>query len=225
MKISPHYISDAGKKYFSRYSQGRRGTDDFLGDVINAEVFLRHLPPHARILDFGCGSGGVISHLRKCGYTADGMEVNPAAIEVARASGSLIWESIEAIPDSAYDVVISNHVLEHVENPIEVLRLLLRVLKTGGLILLKLPIDDFRAKGQRSWRQQDTDHHFYTWSPRLLANSLWEAGYKVKQVEILRRAWHPRVFPLLRTPLKGITMYALAVGLHRLQLLAIAEKP
>jgi SAM-dependent methyltransferase len=45
------------------------------------------------------------------------------------------------LPDNSYDWVICNHVLEHVENDIEAMREVLRILKPGGRAILQVPIN------------------------------------------------------------------------------------
>lgn len=53
------------------------------------------------------------------------------------------------IADSKYDFVISSNCLEHVANPMKALEEWIRVLKTGGLLLLVLPNKDFCFDHQR----------------------------------------------------------------------------
>jgi SAM-dependent methyltransferase len=50
-----------------------------------------------------------------------------------------------AAADCSYDVIICNHVVEHVERDREALRELVRILKPGGLLCLSVPMDDRRA--------------------------------------------------------------------------------
>lgn len=45
------------------------------------------------------------------------------------------------LPDNLYDVIICNHVLEHVENDIAAMKELYRILKSGGWAILQVPID------------------------------------------------------------------------------------
>jgi SAM-dependent methyltransferase len=50
------------------------------------------------------------------------------------------------MPDSTYDVVIANHVLEHIDDDRRAMGELFRVLKPGGLALLTVPINPTRAE-------------------------------------------------------------------------------
>ena len=53
---------------------------------------------------------------------------------------------------------------------------MLGVLKPGGLLVLYVPVDDWRLRRQRRV-DPDVNHHLYTWTPLLLANLLREAGF------------------------------------------------
>jgi len=50
------------------------------------------------------------------------------------------------LPDAAYDVVMANHVLEHIPDDRAALRELLRLLKPGGIALLTVPINATRQE-------------------------------------------------------------------------------
>ncbi len=103
------------------------------------------------------------------------------ARELARGFRFPIYESLGAIPaGKQYGVIVSNHVLEHVPDVVDVLYRLRRHLVPGGLFVTKLPIDDIRESLQRTWSKDDVDRHFYTWTPRLFANVLFESGYNVE---------------------------------------------
>jgi 2-polyprenyl-3-methyl-5-hydroxy-6-metoxy-1,4-benzoquinol methylase len=224
MKISKHYLGKEGEEYFREHCEIRAPFENYLGDILNAEKFLPFIPNGSRVLDFGCGSGGMLSVLQSRGYKAEGLEYNPAAVRVARNAGLTVCDSFGMLPELSFDVITSNHVLEHIENPTETLRALRRLLRPGGILLLKLPIDDFRSADQKNWKETDTDHHLQTWTPLSLGNTLLEAEYVVRKVEVINWAWHPRLFWLLKTFLKPTILWILAVVLKRRQLFAIAER-
>ena len=49
------------------------------------------------------------------------------------------------LPDAAYDVVIANHVLEHIPNDRKAMRELFRLLRPGGLAVLTVPLNATRS--------------------------------------------------------------------------------
>lgn len=66
------------------------------------------------------------------------------------------------------------------------------------------------------------DHHLATWTPRLFANVLFEAGFSVMECRVITTAWHPRLFPLMNLGLTRMVCWATAIALRRRQLLAVA---
>jgi SAM-dependent methyltransferase len=50
------------------------------------------------------------------------------------------------LPDASYDVVMANHVLEHIPDDAAAMRELFRLLKPGGLALLTVPLNPSRRQ-------------------------------------------------------------------------------
>jgi SAM-dependent methyltransferase len=177
-----HYQGASGEAYFAW--QKRTGG---VGGHIEARKFSGVVKPNDVVLDFGCGSGAMLTSL-DCGHRI-GVDVNPAARREAEALAVEVHATLDDILPSSIDVVVSNHALEHVTDPFAVCRRLHEVLVPGGRLQLCLPIDDWR--NQRSFRPQDTDHHLYTWTPQLIGNVLTDAGFVVVSSEVLVHAWPP----------------------------------
>lgn len=96
--------------------------------------------------------------------------------------------------DSAYDVVIANHVLEHIDDDRRAMRELVRVLKPGGIALLTVPINPTRAETyedttiadpvKRRAHFTEADHRrFYGLD---FADRLREAGFRVETWRLSR---------------------------------------
>jgi SAM-dependent methyltransferase len=108
---------------------------------------LRAEPRRARILDAGCGTGGLIRSLERSAPDARfvGFDLSPLALRFARERGhrDLARASIERVPfrDGSFDAVVSADVLYHagVLDDAAALRELARVVRPGGAVLLNLP--------------------------------------------------------------------------------------
>ena len=136
--------------------------------------FQQFVSPTDTVVDFGCGAGFTLARLQA--GSATGVEVNEESRRVAESIGIQTVASADLLPEQSADVVISNHCLEHTLSPLTELQRLLRVLKPGGLLVLYVPVDDWRLRRQRRV-DPDVNHHLYTWTPLLLANLLREAGF------------------------------------------------
>jgi SAM-dependent methyltransferase len=223
-KVSAHYRGESGARYAAHAGQL---VGDHYGYQLNAAFFRPHLGPGSTVLDFGCGNGAMLRALQPWVGRIDGLEVNPHARALAASSGAVIYAALDEIPATTlYDAVVSNHVLEHVRDVPGTLEIIRAHLRPGGLLCVLLPVDDFRAARQSRWDRNDADRHLQTWTPRLFANTLFEAGYdEVLECRVLTYVWHDRLFPLYRFLGRAhhAVAWALAVALRRRQLWAVAR--
>lgn len=97
-----------------------------------------------RILDAGCGTGGMLGLLNGKGYNKlHGIEISNDAISFARgkSNADIKQASVESLPysDNEMDVVICLDVLEYDLDPDKALCEIYRVLKPGGITLINVP--------------------------------------------------------------------------------------
>lgn len=99
---------------------------------------LGGLPPTARLLDVGCGTGALVSRAREEGLDAIGVDPDP---EMAALAGSLIGAdvAVAGLPDlphadDGFDAVVASFVLNHVDDPRAGARELARVAAPGGVV-------------------------------------------------------------------------------------------
>lgn len=176
---SEHY----DRAYFD--DQARHG---LLRGQANAWKFEPYLKDGMEILDFGCGDGALLTVLGG----KNGVEINPHAAEAARARGLTVHATIDEYPDNAFDAVISNHCIEHVEDPARQIREMRRVLKDDGILMIVVPCDqvDF------PYREADRDFHLYSWSAANLGNLVKTCGFDVVEAIELKHRWPPK-WPLI----------------------------
>ena len=99
----------------------------------------RHFPRDARLLDVGCGGAWLGDHFDR--YT--GIDVSPEAVEAARSRGRqvLLVDGAEPLPfeEASFDGVVLKDVLEHVPDPVALVREVRRVLRPGGTVFASSP--------------------------------------------------------------------------------------
>ena len=119
------------------------------------------------------------------------MEVNLGAHPKIKSKGLESAQSLEEIPSSSVDGVLSHHALEHVPFPIAALTEMHRILKPYGLLIIWVPVDDWRS--QKRYDPTDINHHLNTWTPQLIGNTLSEANFLVNEssIRIVSHAWFP----------------------------------
>jgi len=100
----------------------------------------RYSKPKQRMLDAGCGMGDLL--LRCPNLICGGLDISEDYLEVAKERGlNVIQGRLEKMPydAAAFDLVVCTDVLEHVLDLNRVVRELLRVLKVGGVLIVRTP--------------------------------------------------------------------------------------
>jgi SAM-dependent methyltransferase len=177
--------------YDAAYFDPKRAIHEFAGTA-NAVLFTPYIRPTDRVLDFGCSGGYLLSALP--GSDKRGVELNPASRAVARERGLTVYESLDEVPDGWADVIVTNHVLEHVEEPLPVARALHAKLRSGGTLVCVIPCETIGIK----WVPNHIDQHLYSWSPRSLGNLFTLAGFKVVEAKGLYYKWLLQFRPIQR---------------------------
>jgi SAM-dependent methyltransferase len=99
----------------------------------------RHFAPETELLDVGCGSAWLADHFAN--YT--GIDGSAEAVQAAQAKGrSIVHGDVDQpLPfgDASFDGVVMKDLLEHVADPVAVVREAMRVLRPGGLVFASSP--------------------------------------------------------------------------------------
>lgn len=103
------------------------------------ELVRRHAPPHARVLDFGAGSGQFAAPLSQQGMNITALEPDQLLQQRLRARGLRVAGSLEEVPDASLDYIYTLNVLEHIEDDAAALRSLHARLTTNGRLLIYVP--------------------------------------------------------------------------------------
>lgn len=147
------------------------------------------IPPGSAVLDIGAGTGDCVAHLLGCGYAASGIEPSAEASRLAREQGRCVSAAtVETWVDEpghrgAYAGVVLLNVLEHVADPLAVLRDVHALLAPGGAVCVRVPNDfsDWQAAAQgprEPWWVAAPDHINY-FSHDSLAATLAACGLRM----------------------------------------------
>jgi SAM-dependent methyltransferase len=148
--------------------------------VIRAELDRLALPPGARVLDAGCGSGRTLQELVDYGQVS-GLELNAEAAELARGRGlgEVMIGRLEELPwdDGTFDLITCLDVIEHVPDDVAALIELRRVCRPGGWLLVTVPAY------QALWsRHDEANHHYRRYSRPRLRGAVAAAGWRIERV-------------------------------------------
>jgi ubiquinone/menaquinone biosynthesis C-methylase UbiE len=99
------------------------------------------IPPPAKVLEVGCGTGNVSSFLAKKGYEVTGCEFYTDAIKRAWPGFMIVQGDANNLPfeDNQFDIVGLFDVIEHFQDDITPLKEALRVVRKGGILAVTVP--------------------------------------------------------------------------------------
>jgi SAM-dependent methyltransferase len=102
-------------------------------------------------------------------------------------------EKMNEIEDNSYDFIICSHVLEHVNNPINAVREIYRILKNKGEAIIMVPIllslentienSEYNTDELR-WKYYGQNDHLRNFSKKDFVNLLKNASFEVKELNI-----------------------------------------
>lgn len=100
------------------------------GGRIKANMFKPYIKTNMTLVEFGSGGGYLLNNI--IAKEKLGIEINDTARSTAEQIGIKSVKYISDVPNDYADIIISTSVLEHVENPLGILRELHSKLKAGG---------------------------------------------------------------------------------------------
>jgi 2-polyprenyl-3-methyl-5-hydroxy-6-metoxy-1,4-benzoquinol methylase len=138
--------------------------------------------PIVSLLDVGAGYGDFLHYVSKHGWQASGFEFSPAAANVSREKYGIplaVGDLFEMpFPNRSFDIITMWHVLEHLADPMAVLRRLFELLRPGGVLVIEVP--NLNCLVRKSYQVPLTVNlHLYHFSSTTLSSLVTAAGFKV----------------------------------------------
>ncbi len=146
---NPYYTKDCLSEFYGKHYAhiyGRSGSERQVFEVgfVNAiqkilPMLRPYIPKVGSVMDFGCGYGGTLAAFPES-WTRIGFDYDENQLSYGRKF-DLDLRSIDTIEsyDGEFDVIMLNQVLEHIPNPILLLKKLRRYLKPNGVLYIEVP--------------------------------------------------------------------------------------
>lgn len=201
-------MADLGKAYKSYYThqvqEMRKGTTPWRGlrwahDTLwrltrvhhqraRLSFMYLHDTTPGRLLDIGCGDGSRLARMRTLGWRVEGQEVDPQVAAVAGIDHEIPVHlgALNDInfPSSTFDAITMNHVIEHVFDPLDVLKECHRILRPGGVLVAVTP--NVESYGHtlfgRWWRGLEPPRHLHLFSQATMHRLALRAGFSLCDV-------------------------------------------
>lgn len=182
------YYTQEKPKYLEEASEDQRWASLMQNDrLVTFESLLGS--KRRKLLDIGSGPGFFLQTAMQRGWQARGIEPSHAAATFAREHGADVVEDFfntDTAPHlGTFDVVHMNNVLEHIADPISLLRLARERLEDGGLICVNVPNDftPMQAAARDAANTHDwwiaPPHHLNYFDFATLAALLERLGFRI----------------------------------------------
>ena len=135
--LLPLTVQNAYRERYRAIRPGWKSSGDQLEALVRSRV-----TPQSRVLDLGCGRGGVVELLWRDVQLAAGLDPDTPSLHEHRAPGMPVIRGVgERIPfvSGAFDLVVCVWVLEHLKDPVTTLQEVRRVLRPGGHFIFVTP--------------------------------------------------------------------------------------
>jgi len=147
---------------------------------------LANAKKNHRIADIGCGNGQILYEMNACGFqNLEGYDPFIAEDVVVNKSLAIYKrEVLDIIADGSFDIIMMHHSFEHMDRPQEIVDKSYKLLKPGGLLLIRIPVADAQVWEDYGvhWVQLDAPRHFFIHTKKSMAILAEEAGFETERV-------------------------------------------
>ena len=193
-----YWDSDEQKKIYFKDDVLKTFLKEFEGRLKTLE---RYVPTRGRLLDVGCGVGHFLYVARKRGWLVDGLDISPQASRAAKDAYGL-GVSVGTLDESpfarsTFNAITLWDVIEHIRRPVENVKAMNRLLRMGGVVVMKTPNESglfkqlalflYRCFGRRAsflLKYVYYVPHYFSYSPSTMAALLTQGGFEVVALEL-----------------------------------------
>jgi SAM-dependent methyltransferase len=158
-------VTDLARYYGQTYWGGRHGfTAEYCARRrVKMLTRMTQSPPGSRVLDFGCGDGTFLRRAARAGWKAFGVEASFRP-EDKKSDDYEVFNSLDGVRGRGpFEAITMWHVLEHLTDPLAMVRELKDLLAPGGVFIIGVPdADGVQARTLGAdWMHLDVPRHLF----------------------------------------------------------------
>ncbi len=144
-------------------------------------VFLKD-QSRGRLLELGVGSGESLERFRNWGWDVEGIDFDPKAAHLCQSKGLNVQVGnlkSQQYPQQSFNAIFSSHVLEHISDPVDLMKQCVEILKPNGIFVAITPNNQsvlHRFFGE-DWRGLEPPRHLQLFSKAALISAANQAGF------------------------------------------------
>jgi 2-polyprenyl-3-methyl-5-hydroxy-6-metoxy-1,4-benzoquinol methylase len=180
---------------------------------VDFSIMYLHSQVGGNLLDIGCGNGWFIKNMQSLKWDVTGIDFDPEAIKYCKSQGlnvSLGSLHSQKYPDTFFNVITINHVIEHIHDPLSLLKECYRILKKGGILIIETPNTNswlHKYIYKEYWLNLDPPRHLLLFNPQNLKKLVNNAGFNsIKATSVIRNEFWIYIVSRLIKKYKYYTM-------------------
>lgn len=144
---------------------------------------IKKLVQSGKIIEIGCSTGVLLELFQQKGWEVWGVEPSKNAKHAKKRGLKVVNSTFEKarLPKNYFDVVVLNHTLEHMQNPVKILRKAKTILKESGIIYIDVPnFASMASKIRRkNWKYLLPEEHIHHFTQMTLEKIIKKAGFEI----------------------------------------------
>ena len=190
-KLSEYYKSE---NYIS-HTDSRRNVFERVYHLVRQyslkqklKLIEKHSHSGKTLLDVGCGTGDFLKTALNAGWEVQGVEPNERARAIANRKTNNKVDTpgaLDNFQDASFDVITLWHVLEHLPNLEQQIKMLSRLLKRDGILIIAVPnFKSYDAKHYKTfWAAYDVPRHLWHFSKDSVKKLFSDIGMTLYQIK------------------------------------------
>lgn len=188
---TPERLAELYRSYYPDAEEVPEKWQREMGDVFRESCdWLTSWQAAGTVLDVGCAYGHFLQAMEARGWRTVGLEPNPTAVRYAErhVAGRIIGANFEeaSLDPESFDAVASFYVLEHVIDPRQFLDKVCRVLRPGGMAVIRVPYTEplFPINKMAGRTLMYAPMHLNDFSPRSMRRLALDVGFRRTEVRV-----------------------------------------